>query len=310
MTSTFKTNAFFYPELIENVRDRALANKWRTEVEGDEDNSITVDFSGDVGKAFRDANASAIDAFRQVPHAVLSDSAYAEALSLMKQIAARSRADSPSVSSSLLVASPKPVKALANVSQAQLKNWMSVSDGRINPELLKYIRDSADHFENIVITATSYSSARSMSLSHRKMMTYLITKAGDINIAVRWVDEKVVSLDDADATAAVIAIPRSKIELILCEHGMANKEGAFLDFLWAAYNAKCVYTKGMEDYAPDFIGSGSKAELAKGTVVTAEMKHARRVAFAKSNCNYLRSLMTSQLFINILKSKLPQDAAA
>lgn len=293
MSSTFINGNSFYPNLLENAGSRALVRAWTDFTGLDPEARLTIDFGMDSKNTFRTKYVSAIADFRDAPHKLLTISEYLGARNVARGIA------NPSSSSSSS-ASPADVPKLRNVSKSVYESWTSSSDGRINPEMLKYIRDTADHFEGIALSAVTYSNVRSASLAHRKMMTYLIEQAGSVDMAVRWVDEKILHPEDPVATSAIIAIPRSKIELILSEHAIIHKEGAFHEFLRAAFDADCVYYSTLEDKAPEFIGGGSKEELSRGVKVDPEMRHARRVAFARANCNYLRSLFTSRFFRDII----------
>lgn len=312
MSSTFVSGSFFYPTLIEDGFDRKLVLDWAAYNHINAEDGVTINLDLEDQARFMEDNAQRIREFKTEPQKPLSATAYATALREFEKLMKAKRAKQASTSSggssgSLDHRMITTIKT--NVKKSQLEAWTSSADNKIHPEMLKYLRENANHFEGIEIAATSYTTVRSASLSHRKMMTYLISKAkGDVNLAVRWVEEKMVHLDDPAATAAVIAIPKSKIELILCEHSMRQREGSFSTFLWEVYNSGCVYRSGMEDAAPDFIGGGSKLEISTGVAITPETKRSRRIAFAQANCNYLRSLFTSPAFIAILEAT--EDGAA
>lgn len=305
-----------YPGLVISREDEALLRAYAAAtgqtILGGHNGIMDVNADRAEHAQFVTDNGSQIAAFRSIPaEKRLSEAQYRAARAEVEK--ARSLIANPTFapksSSSSSSAAPVAPKTLATVSKADLERWrVTREDGKIDPKLLEYIRAASQMFENVNITCVTFTGGKSMSLSHRKMLNYLIGMHG-LDPAVRMVEEK-VWVEDSLSTAAITAIPKGKIEILLPEYCMAIREGEVQAFLWAAYESRCVYRAGMEGLAPAYIGAGSNKERDEGKIVSEEERHRRRVAYARNTCNYLRSLFTSNIFRAVLNEQLVANGEA
>jgi len=300
--STF--SGTFYPSLIIGSADKQLvldyARATEQEVLGGYNGIVAVNDGMKNHSEFVAAHAEGIRNFKETPVATrLTIDQYSAARALVEQVKAQAKNPKFKPASSSSAAPAVAVTA----TKKQLEGWRTQrEDGKIDPKLLEYIRAATKKFDDVEITSVTYQSGRSMSLAHRKMLNFLIATYS-LNEAVRMVEEKVWVGEDL-ADSAITAIPKGKIEILLPEYSMANMEGDSCQFLWAAYNTKCVYQHGMEELAPYYIGAGSNKERESGVKITEEETHRRRVAYARNTCSYLRSLFTSAIFRTVLNEQL------
>lgn len=300
--STFEGT--FYPSLIIGTADKQLvldyARATKQEILGGYNGIVAVNDGIEGHRAFVEANASRVGAFRTTPSAKkLTLDQYSAARSLAEQV--KAQAMNPKIKP--VTSSSSSTPAVVPVTKKTMEGWRAQrDDGKIDPKLLEYIRAASRKFDDVEITSVSYQAGRSMSLAHRKMLNFLITTYS-LSEAVRMVEEKIWVGEDL-ADSAITSIPKGKIEILLPEYSMANMEGESCQFLWAAFETRCVYRAGMEELAPHYIGAGSNKEREAGTEISADETHRRRVAYARNTCNYLRSLFTSAIFRTVLNEQL------
>lgn len=173
--------------------------------------------------------------------------------------------------------------------------------GRISEKDLEIIRSFEPTEGESLFTYLDYEAVQSSVLLHRQRAMSLIRAGYSIAQIKELVENKTRKLlVDKREKAAVMGIPKKKLELFLSDSVLIHRVTGYSSLLKELYAHNCVIQDGMLALVPDYIGMGGKSET---TRVTPEETQMRRKRFLASTAAYLLPLYTSESFRAMIEAQ-------